>query len=150
MNFKKSLVILVILSLFVLPASYAALNSGLNAPDEFEKADNWDNAIYDIYSLKTDKNVELEICKYDDELYNTLFKDDPSNGYSVNDLGNNVFMGKDNDLKDGYVLEVIEYNGNKYIVHTYLSDNPNNDQIKDSLKYLTEFNKLNNVEPISI
>ena len=150
MNLKKTIIILTILCLFVLPASYAALNSGLNAPDEFEKADNWDNAIYDIYSLKNDKSVELEICKYDEELYNTLFKDDTSNGYSVTDLGDNVFMGKDNDLKDGYVLEVIEYNGNKYIVHTYLSDNPNNDQIKDSLKYLTEFNKLNNVEPISI
>lgn len=29
----------------------------------------------------------------------------------------------------------------RYIVHTYLTENPTNDQIKDSMKYLTEFNK---------
>ena len=149
MNLKKTIIILTILCLFVLPACNAALNTELKAPSDFEKADNWDKAAYDIYSLKNDKNVQLEICKYDDELYNTLFKEDTSNGYSVTDLGNNVFMSKDNDLKDGYVLEVIKYNGNKYIVHTYLTKNPNNDQIKDSMKYLTEFNKLNSVEPIS-
>ena len=39
---------------------------------------------------KNDKNVQLEICKYDEELYNTLFKDDTSNGYSVTDLGESV------------------------------------------------------------
>ena len=149
MTFKKILVILIVFSLFVLPASYAALNTGLQAPDEFEKSDIWDTAIFDSYSLKTDKNVQLEIMEYDDEMYDTLFKDDTELGYYVNDLGNNIFMGKDNDLNDGYILEVIEFNGNKYIVNTYLNNTPTNDQIKDSMKYITEFNELNNVEPIS-
>ena len=150
MDFKKFLIILIILSLFVIPASYAALNSGLQAPSEFEKSDIWDTAVYDIYDLKTDKNVQLEVCEYDDELYDTLFKDDPEFGYYVSDLGDNAVMGKDNDMDEGYVLEIIEYNGNKYIIYTYLMDNPSNEEIKASIKYLTEFNELNGVEPIAL
>ena len=56
MNLKKTIIILTILCLFVLPACNAALNTELKAPNDFEKADNWDKAVYDIYSLKNDKN----------------------------------------------------------------------------------------------
>ena len=137
--------------LFLLIGSVsAAINSGLAAPDEFEKSDIWDTAIYDIYSLKDDNNTQLQICNYTEDDYDLLFKTDTDSGYYVNELGNNIFMGKDNDFSDGYVLEVIDYNGEKYIVHTYLMDNPTNDEIKDSLKYLEEFNKINNVEPIEV
>lgn len=137
--------------LFILIGSVsAAINSGLEAPDEFEKIDIWDTAIYDIYSLKDDEEVQLQICNYTEDDYDLLFKTDTENEYYVSELGNNIFMGKDNGFNDGYVLEVIDNNGEKYIVHTYLMGNPTNDEIKDSIKYLEEFNKINNVEPIEV
>ena len=37
MRFRNILVFLIILGLFVVPATYAALDSNLQAPDEFEK-----------------------------------------------------------------------------------------------------------------
>lgn len=150
MTFKKILVILIILSLFVIPASYAALNTEFKVPDEFEKADIWDTAIYDIYSLKTDGNVLLYIMDYTDEDFDLFFKTDSANDYYTNPLDNNMVMGIDNSFNDGYVSEVVELDGNKYIVQTCLNDTPTNDQIKDSAKYLTEFNELNNVESINV
>ena len=150
MTFKKIAIFLIILSLFVLPASYAALGTDFQAPDEFEKDSNWDTAVSDVYSLKTDDQVELYISEYTDSDYDLFFKTDMDNNYYVSNLEDNMIMGKDNDFNDGYVLEIVEYNGEKYIVYTYLMDSPSNDQIKDSSRYLTEFNELNNVEPISI
>lgn len=150
MGFRNILIFLIILSLFVLPVSFAALDSGLQAPDDFEKASNWDTSIHDVYTLKSDEDIELYICEYSDSDYDTLFKDDSDNKYHVSDLGDNMVMGKDNDFDDGYVLEVIEFEGNKYIVYTYLMDDPTNDEIEATSHYLSEFNDLNNVYAISV
>ena len=150
MRFRNILVFLIILGLFVVPATYAALDSNLQAPDEFEKASNWDTSIHDVYALKSDDDIELYICEYTDSDYGVLFKDDSANGYHVSDLADNMFMAKDNDFKDGYVLEVIEFEGEKYIVYAYLMDNPTNDEIEASSHYLSEFNELNGVYAISV
>lgn len=150
---KKVLKIIIGISiLFLLIGGVsAALNSGLKAPDEFEKSIYWErNNESDIYSLKNDNNTLFYIDKYSDDLYDTLFKDDAEFDYHVNPVSDNIFMGKDNSLHDGYVMEVIEYNGEKYIINICISDNPDNARIKDSADYLTEFNKLNNVQPIKV
>ena len=143
---KKIWIILLIVGLLTIPSVYGALNSGLKAPDGFDKASNWDKAKFDIYDLKSDKDVHLYISEYTDEDYDLYFKNDKD--YRVSDLGDNMVMGKDNYLNQGYVLEIIEVNGNKYIVYVLTDHNPSNDKIKDSSKYLSDFNKLNNVQPL--
>ena len=144
-------ILLIVGILFLLIGSVsAAINSGFKVPDEFRKSDIWDTAVYDTYCLKNDKNVMLYICEYSEEDYNLYFKDNPGEQYYVTDLGDNIVMSKDNGLNEGYVLEVVEYNGNKYIVHTYLKDNPSTTEIQDSKEYITEFNRLNNLEPITV
>lgn len=150
MKFRNILIFLIILGLFVIPVSYASLGSGLQAPDDFEKASNWDVSIDDVYALKSDEDIELYVREYSDMDYDTLFKTDSDNKYFVSDLGDNMFMGKDNDFGDGYVLEVVEFEGNKYIVYVYLMDDPTSDEIKEYTNYLTEFNELNGVEAISV
>ena len=146
---RKIVLTLLIIGLLLIPCTYAALNTNLKAPNEFEKASNWNTTIYDIYTLKNDNNTQLYICNYTEKDYDLLFKDDPANNYQISKLSNNTIIGKDNELKDGYILETIETDGNKYIVYILLLDNPTDTQIKDAMKYLTEFNKLNNVEPIN-
>lgn len=149
-NITKLLIGIGILLLLITGVS-AALNTGLKAPDEFEKSTYWEkNDKSDIYSLKNDNNTLLYIDKYSDDLYDTLFKDDPELDYHVNKLNDTIMMGKDNGVHDGYVMEIIEYNGEKYIVNICISDNPDNAKIKDSANYLDEFNKLNNIQPIKV
>ena len=129
----------------------AALNSELQAPDEFEHSEFWDkNNFMDIYSLKGDNNTRLYIEKYDEENDAILFENDKELDYSVTPLDDNMYMAIDNGVHEGSVMEVIEFNGEQYFIYTALSDNPSDSQVKDSSKYLTEFNKLNNVEPINI
>ena len=144
---KKVSLILLITIFLILPC-YAELGTDFQAPSDFEKSDIWDTAVYDIYDLKTDENVQLFICDYTDDDYDLFFKN--GEDYTVEDLDDNIIMGKDTFLNDGYALEIIEEGSDKYIVYMMLSDNPTDDQIKDSVEYLTEFNKLNNVEPIEV
>lgn len=149
-NITKILIGIGILLLLITGVS-AALNTGLKAPDDFEKSIYWEkNDKSDIYSLKNDNNTLLYIDKYSDDLYNTLFKDDAELDYHVNKLNDTIMMGKDNGVHDGYVMEIIEYNGEKYIVNICISDNPDNAKIKDNANYLAEFNKLNNIQPIKV
>lgn len=148
MTFRKIVIILIMLSLFILPASYAAFSAGFQVPNEFEQVSVDGSAIYDIYFLKSNKNVLLYILEYNDEDYDLFFETDASTHYYVTDLGNNMVMGKDNAFNEAYVSEVVLFKGNKYIVQTSLNETPTDSQIKDTAKYLDEFNKLNNVTPI--
>ena len=145
---KKIYLIILIIGLITIPTVCGALNSNLKAPDEFDKASNWDKVSFDIYTLKTDNNTQLWISEYTDEDYDLFFKTDKNNDYYVSDLSNNMIMGKDNYFHQGYVFEIIEVDGHKYIVNSFITNNPSNDKIKDSSKYLEEFNKLNNVQPL--
>lgn len=146
----KKIGVFIIIGLFLIMPCWAELGTDLKAPDEFKQANNWDKAIYDIYCLKDNESVELTITPYSDEDYEFWFKDNASRDYYVNDIGNGMTMGTDNYFNEGYVLEVVEHGGNKYIVYTYLHDNPTNDMVKDSSKYLDEFNEINNVEPVEV
>ena len=148
MTFRKIVIILIMLSLFVLPASYAAFNPGFQAPNEFEQVSTDNSTMFDIYFSKSNKNLLLFIMDYSDEDYELFFETDIYNHFYVTDLGNNMVMGKDNTFNEGFVSEVVAFNGNKYIVQTSLNETPTDSQIKDTVKYLDEFNKLNNVTPI--
>ena len=147
---KKKIGLILIIALITIMPCYAALGTDFKAPDTFQKSSIWDTAIYDIYSLKTDNNTQLTISEYTDDDYNLFFKTDTSNNYYVSDLNNNMKMGRDNELNDGYTMEIVEHNGQKYIVYITLSDHPTNDEIKDSAKYLDDFNKVNNVEAVAV
>ena len=137
--------------LFSISIVSAALNTGLQAPAEFEHSIYWDrNNDMDIYALKNDNNTLLYVEEYNADDDKILLESDPEFNYYVTPMGNNTYLGLDQDLHDGYVIEVVEYDGVKYIVNTYLTDNPDNAKVTDSAKYLVEFNKLNNVEPVAV
>ncbi len=148
---KKILLFSVIL-LFTMGFVCGALTSDFKAPNGFEHSSYLDeNDSINIYCFKGDEDKLFLIEKYDDEYYGDLFKNNTEYYYSVTSLGNNTYMGLENGIiQSGAVMEVIEHNGEKYLVYTFLKDTSDKGQIKDSANYLTEFNKLNNVEPIAI
>ena len=128
----------------------AALNSGLQAPAEFVHSEYWDkNSFMDIWCLPNDNNTRLDINKYDVETDGILFESDSSVEYSVTPMGNNIAMFTDGSGNSGGVMEVVEFNGEKYLVSAYLASESSPEKAKDCMKYLDEFNKLNNVEAIA-
>ena len=144
----KRILILLIILLFSVSAVSAALETGLQAPEEFIHSEYWNtNNFMDIYCLSDDNNTRIEIDKYDADADKILFESDGD--YHVTDLGNNTYMGIDNSVQEGYVLEVIDFNGQKYLVTTGLYGKTD-DQVRDSMKYLAEFNQLNGLEPVAV
>ena len=146
----KKIALIFLITICLIVPCYAALETDFQAPSEFEKSDNWNSAVYDIYDLKTDENIQLYISNYTDVDYDLFFKSDSETNYVVSTLEDNIVLGKDGELNQGYVLEIIEDEGNKYIVYILSMKNPTDNQIKDTAKYLEEFNQLNSVEPIEV
>ena len=70
--------------------------------------------------------------------------------YVVEYYENNYYAFVDNENNMGGLLEVVDYNGDKYIViSTILLDNFESESgyVQGNLE---EFNKLNNVEPLTV
>ena len=67
-------------------------------------------------------------------------------GFSVNDYKNGTFFTENHDHHYG-ILEIVEKEGNKYIIESWTAKNPNESNVlKNNLK---EFNSANDLKPIA-
>lgn len=162
--YKKICLILFVLIIITIPCYAGGLGANFKVPDEFKQVDindngDWDGEspilVYDKYELKTDSNIYITVEEYDKEIWDEYTTTDASTFDFCYDLDNNMVvanhMDKD-ELSYGSVLEVVELNGNMYMVDLTFWGVPLNtdDQVKNATNYLDEFNKLNNVKPIQI
>ena len=90
------------------------------------------------------ENHNIQIFNYTDELYTELFENDSS--FSINDFKDNTLFTKNTEKPYGD-LEIVEKNGNKYIIESWTSKNPN--ESNTLKKNLEEFNKANDLKPIA-
>ncbi len=92
-------------------------------------------------------DFELSINSYNKESdYDTLFKDDVD--YSVTVMGDTAEY-KDTLVDQVGVLEIVEIDGKYYVVECYFDGNDDS-KLSECNDYLSEFNELNSLEPISI
>ena len=90
------------------------------------------------------QNHNIKIYNYTDDLYTKLFENDPT--FSINDYKNNKFFTK--NTEDHYsVLEIVEKDGNKYIIDSWTAKNPN--ESNTLKKNLENFNTVNDLKPIA-
>ena len=92
-------------------------------------------------------DFELSINSYDKEFdYDTLFKDDDD--YSVTVMGDTAEY-EDKLVDHVGVLEIVEIDGETYVVECYFDGNDDS-KLSECNDYISEFNELNSLEPISI
>lgn len=90
------------------------------------------------------QNHNIQIFNYTDELYSKLFENDPT--FSISKFKNTNFFTKNTENHYG-ILEIVEKDGNKYIIDSWTAKNSNESNALK--KNLEEFNKINDVKPIA-
>jgi hypothetical protein len=91
------------------------------------------------------QNHNIQIFNYTDELYNKMFESDPT--FSISKFKDNHFFTKNSEKHYG-ILEIVEKDGNKYIIDSWAAKNPNEAHTLE--KNLEEFNKVNDLKPITV
>ena len=90
------------------------------------------------------QNHNIQIFNYTDELYAKLFENDTA--FSISKFKDNHFFTKNYENHYG-ILEIVEKDGNKYIIDSWTSKNPNESNALK--KNLEDFNKANDLKPIA-
>ena len=98
-------------------------------------------------SFVDEKGHNIDILNYSDTNYNKWFNNDTN--YAVEPYsGNNSFYLGTDDSNDCYLIEVIQKDGAKYIIHSW-SPNGAGESAK-LFSNLQEFNKVNKVTPMEV
>ncbi len=87
--------------------------------------------------------IYLNIVNYTNNSNFNWFKSDPALEYSVHSYKNNTYVSHSTD--EDNVFELIEFEGKRYIVQCWSSQDNNDTNFKN----LMEFNKLNNLTGIN-
>lgn len=143
---KKLFLIMVILGIFITASTVCAVEyTSLKNPKNFKAFDNNGTSV-----KETDGRVELTLTPVTDDAikYMTGNGDKtPGNIYKYTDFG---YSAKYNKFGyDGYA-EVVEIDGEQYMVSVLFESNMSPSEEKEFLDVITEFNKLNNLEPIAV
>ena len=89
----------------------------------------------------------IVICEYNDENRQTWFENDTDPEYLVEKYNDTCYLGVD-DENDCYLLEVVEKDGQQYIVSSWTPKGAGETSV--ILANLLEFNKLNKVTPLEV
>lgn len=159
MDFKKVLFATVVLSLLIGGACAASV-SDFKVDDTFKNV--YSSEYYSVYSHNDDsgilifKNVNDDVYDdkvNDDVLDNTIQHDGREYLHSDDDLkldknSDNTANFTDYDHATKGVSEVVDLNGEQFIVVSWAKDSANVDMAK-LMSTLNEFNKNNNVKPVA-
>ena len=150
---KKILAIISFLIIFMISCTYAAdfkINDGFTAENEY-------------YSVNDENGMYMCTWEYDDELTQESYLQNSSN-YIIVQGDNNTYnttedwsnqlediisyMTTSNITFDHGVLEVVEFDGEKYIIYAYMEAGPEEDW-KTCYDELMKFNENNKIEPLA-
>ncbi len=147
----------------IIPVS-ADLNLGFKVSNDFVYApgpENPDDSLIntDEYVMNNDTNTRISIMEYDDAMWEltTTPSNEAGQLYNAWSFDGNknihIYSHPDKDyLCYSGAAEVIEYNGQMYIVEIQFDQKTIDtvDQEKNAASYLEEFNKLNEVKAIEM
>lgn len=138
---KKISLILIIL-LFAVSVAYSTNINDLSIPSDFsgKKADG------NYFMPKTYDNPRFIISEFNES--GPSFKNSSLYEFWPSDE-ENIFSFSNHQSSDMGAIELIQIDGKKYTVSVlYASTIIDEDYVKDSIDYIQEFNKLNNITPI--
>ena len=142
----KKILFCLILGLFLMGCVSAA-----NLPD-FAMVDGFNDTGDGIF-LKYDSNKKVEqtffILEYNVHDAGDYLLNDTEYGYTVFNSTNNTFNFVDEKLKEKGCIELIEFEGKRYIVESWNDITGNDHDFTDTFNNLMQFNKLNNITPLN-
>ena len=140
---KKIFLILIII-LLATSAAYATKVNDLKVPSDFSgQRDDGNYFIPKAYD--NPRFIIAEFNESDNPFKNSsLYESWPTNE-------TNIFYSFNHQASDLGAVELIEIDGKKYTVSVlYATTLKDEDYMQDAVNYLLEFNKLNNINPISV
>lgn len=143
---RKIFLILIVLGIFITATTVCAVEyTSLKNPKNFKAFDT-----FGVSEKETDGRVQLTVVPINE----TAVKYMTSNGdksqdniYKYTDFGYSAKDGKWG--YEGY-SEVVEIDGERYIVSVLFESKMSKSEETDFLDAITEFNKLNNLTPVEI
>ena len=119
------------------------LVSATDSVDIFKAPSGFTASGYDTFA--DTQNHNIQIFNYTDELYSQMFGSDST--FSISLFKDNHFFKKNTNDHYG-ILEIVEKDGNKYIIESWTSKNPNEATVLE--KNLDDFNTINDLKPITV
>lgn len=145
----KKVIFLLILGLVTVGVAVAADNATISfeVPSDFEDVGDGVYVLYDV-AKKPDQILSIvSFTEHDKEDYLT---NDSTNNYTVFAYENGTYNFVDKSMNEKGSFEIIEINGDKFIVDFAKEGIDNEKDFNDTFKFLMEFNKLNKNKNITI
>ena len=114
---------------------------------EFQVPDGFTKQSDELYTT-ADNKENINIINFEKEK-DFWLENNTEDKYTVVGAENNTYNFTDGMLNDVGVLEVVEVDGEKYIINFWTDEGTDNDRT-DNLKQMLEFNKLNKLEPLAV
>lgn len=135
--------------LFLLIGSVAAFE--INSLKTVEDYGPWDANGYSNYTTNSNRYFLVEkIYKLDDDFKDEWFNNHPEYEYTAELVDNNIYKIADNTFEFYGYQEVVEIDGDNYMVSINQNSKLSPGEETSYLEDLKEFNKLNNLEPVEI
>lgn len=140
---NKKILILVLATAMLIGAVSAADQSSFKVPTDFEDLG---DGVYVLYDFAKNADEILSVVKYNEHDWKDYTTNDTKNNYVVVKDDNNTYNYTDGSVNEIGSFELIEVDGNKFIVD-FSKIGAEND-FSQTYNNLLEFNKLNNVTAI--
>lgn len=143
---KKLLIIIIILGIFISASTVCAVEyTSLKNPKNFKAFDK-----DGVSEKETDGRVKLTVVPINENTTKYITGNGEKlddNIYKYVDFG---YSAKDNKFGyEGYT-EIVELDGEQYVVSVLFDSKMSPSEEKEFLETITEFNKLNNIQPIAL
>ena len=146
-NITKIIIGISILFLLLGSAAAFEINSLKTLPDY----NAWDANGFSNYTTNSDRYFCVEkISTFDDDFKTEWFTTQPDIKYTANPVGDNIYQIADENFNFYGYQEVVEDNGDYYMVSINQNSKMSPSEETSFLNDLKEFNKLNNLEPVVI
>lgn len=135
--------------LFLVLGSAAAFE--INELKTIDGYNSFDNNGFSNYTTNTDRYFCVEkIAEFDDDFKDEWFTSHADLKYTVNPAGNNIYSVADETFDFYGYQEVVEIDGDYYMVSINQNSKLSPSEETGFLSDLNEFNKLNNLKPVTI
>lgn len=144
----KKILICLILSLFLIGFVSAADLPKFTLPDGF---DDVGDGIYIKYDSSKKPNQTFAILKYTEHDAGDFLINDTKYGYTTyNGTNDTAYHFADKKLGEKGSVEIIEIDGNRFIVESWDTLDSDDLDFNSTFKNLVQFNKLNNITPLNL
>ena len=144
----KTKILLILLALFLaIGFVYATDINNLNVPDGWKSTG---KGSYYEEGASNDSGQIVMVQKLENDFQEIFLNNHTDEGYTVMTNDSLIYRYIDDFNKNGGTFEVVEIDGEKYLIILNTRDYKNDKELAKTYDSLMEFNKINNFKPINV